>query len=722
MIEPLRALLGAVLPFVSAYSIGRMIPGAAVMPGIIRLALGLSVLQFVLFCLMALGVAKPVVVLGVCGLLTLALIRHRRPEWKIPSLGPDLIPALVIAAFAFLYGGSALMPELETDALNYHLQPAIDATKYGGFKPEISFYERFPLATELIYIPAYVIGGSRATRVAHLGFLAATLPLMLHLAKLLSIPSPAAWVACALYFCSPVAAASGTNTLNDASLVFFCVAAAWSALHYWESPSLTSAAAAGVLAGACYAVKMTGGIAIPFVVAVLAAKRRSFVHLGACAAGASAMAGPWLLRNWIQVGNPGAPFLNAAFPNPHFYFYIEQLLSDRLRTYGVPFQSRFRELATGPGLQGAIGPVFLLAPVALLGIRRRPVRILAACALVFSAPWWLNAGARFFLPVLPFAALAMTAVLPRWASMALLVAHAALSSPPGVKLLAPDNWHLRNFEWRTAAGLERSDEYLERVSSEYRLARLVESNTPAEARILDLYGIYRSFLDRRLLGPWQSAEGHRAVLALELTRDLNRHTLYQAAANFPEQLVSSIVIRQTADRVSSWSLTEMSLWNRWTPVPSRSGWHGQASVNKWDVPLMFDRNVVSRWSTWRNAEPSDFVRFELDPPEKITKLLWLCPSSELKAEMTVELNSPSGPTSTATVIKGPAPQLNLRAQAMSYLRSIGISYIVAPASNRGLGVLGREIAYHPKAWGVEEVTEYGSVFLMRIKENVVPEP
>ena len=56
---------------------------------------------------------------------------------------------------------------------------------------------------------------------------------------------------------------------------------------------------------------------------------------------------------------------------------------------------------------GVLGPVFLLAPIALLALRRREGRQLLLAAAVFGSTYLGNIGARFLIPPLPFVALAM---------------------------------------------------------------------------------------------------------------------------------------------------------------------------------------------------------------------------------------------------------------------------------------------------------------------------
>src|SRR5207253_6195723 len=65
----------------------------------------------------------------------------------------------------------------------------------------------------------------------------------------------------------------------------------------------------------------------------------------------------------------------------------------------------------GESLGGLIGPLFLLTPLALFGLRRASVRQLWLAGLVCLIPYPLNIGARFLILALPFFSLALAETL-----------------------------------------------------------------------------------------------------------------------------------------------------------------------------------------------------------------------------------------------------------------------------------------------------------------------
>ena len=76
---------------------------------------------------------------------------------------------------------------------------------------------------------------------------------------------------------------------------------------------------------------------------------------------ASLMVLPWVLRNWIWLGNPFAPFFNSWFPNPYYHAGMERIYAESLFHYNgikhnweIPLQLTLRGGLVG----GLYGPVF----------------------------------------------------------------------------------------------------------------------------------------------------------------------------------------------------------------------------------------------------------------------------------------------------------------------------------------------------------------------------
>ena len=133
---------------------------------------------------------------------------------------------------------------------------------------------------------------------------------------------------------------------------------------------------------------------------------------GIVAACAAVMILPWMIKNWLWVQNPVSPFFNEIFHNPYVTTSFENGFRHDLATYDLASRWMIPWAVTTSGkLAGVLGPVFLLAPIALLSLRRREGRQLLLAAGVFGATYAGNIGARFLIAPLPFVALAMMLAL-----------------------------------------------------------------------------------------------------------------------------------------------------------------------------------------------------------------------------------------------------------------------------------------------------------------------
>jgi hypothetical protein len=619
---------------------------------------------------------------------------------------PPLLTTAICAPFLIWYGINALAPEVQADANVYHLLPAVESLRYAGFSKAISFYDRLPHAFELLYVPAWRIGGSSAAKLVHFAFLLASTALIVRLAALLELPRMAGPIAAAMYFCTPIVAVAGISAFNDAALVYFALAAVLLAIE--ERPIY-----AGLMAGFCYAVKMTGFIAVPVALAFFL-WRRQWRSAAICGFVAVVTLSPWLIRNAVQTGNPFAPFLNSWFPNPYFYVITEQILSANLRDYGVSLGQRFPEVLAGSRLQGIIGPAFVLAPLAVLGARRRNVLLLIALAAVFSFPWWMNAGARFLMPAIPFIALAMCSVVPFRGAVAILVLHAITAWPAILSMYSPGVLQLRDFPLQAALRLETEEQYLNRTSLDYRYAKMAEEHTPANARIFDLTGVHIVYANREFVGFWNSALGARLLEGLEFARAKGAPLLAATVAQFEAKRVCGVRIVRTADTARPWSLNSVDLMLGGKRIEERSGWQVRASTNLWEIPFAFDKNLVSRWSTRKAADRGIFVQTDIANPIVADSVRVLWPAEDQVSVMRIDVcaNGAWQPASSRTMI---GPELNLQRAAMEMLRKAGITHILASASYEGIGILGDRMVNDAADWDLEVVTNIEAVYLLRLR-------
>src|SRR5262249_18768431 len=135
------------------------------------------------------------------------------------------------------YLAYALTPEVQSDAVTYHLSLATSAKRDGGFPSRIGFYEVLPQGIETLFAMAYRFGGEPAAKLVHLSFLFLTVPLAAVIAESLSLQASLGWMAGLMYAFSPVVGVSSTAAYNDAAITFYVLAVFALLLQWWKNPA-----------------------------------------------------------------------------------------------------------------------------------------------------------------------------------------------------------------------------------------------------------------------------------------------------------------------------------------------------------------------------------------------------------------------------------------------------------------------------------------------------
>jgi hypothetical protein len=265
-----------------------------------------------------------------------------------------------------------------------------------------------------------------------------------------------------------------------------------------------------LLAGFSYAVKYTAGLALPIAAGLTKGRLRRLLPL---ALGAALMAGPWLVRNWIWLGNPVAPFFNSWFPNPYCSSANEHQYLLGLSQY-PPFKSYWEfvmQLTVLGGLvPGMVGPAFLLLPFSLLALRHPHGRRLVLAGVIYAIPACLNTEIRFLIPALPFFALALgLAMADSWGALPAVALLQALLCWPAIMDTYCDRnaWRVRGFPMRAALRLEPESEFIASHVGDYALKGAIEQAVPAGDRIFSFAGRAAAYLDRDVVVGYESSQG-----------------------------------------------------------------------------------------------------------------------------------------------------------------------------------------------------------------------
>jgi hypothetical protein len=482
---------------------------------------GSACLSLSVFFLCLIQQAKPGVFLAlgvaVVALWVIDFRRHPRVEFGLPpgvvSLPWRCLFTAVFLAFFTCYFINALAPEISPDGSGYHLGNVARYSRHAGFASDYhSIYASMPQGMEMLFLVAFAFGRHSAAAMVHLAF-QTTLPLLMLCYGRRFAMFPASAFAAILVYACPVIGISGISAYNDVAVATL-IYAVFFLLQVSDQEIYTKLLLlSGLLCGFACGIKYTAAVIIP--VAVVLFLVRSPSRLLAFAIPAALTVAPWLIRNWIWLGNPVAPFFNAVFPNPYWTAASEKAYLADLAHYppGASAWEIVRQVTANGGLvPGMLGPVFLLTPIALLALRTWHGRRLLFAAVVVAMPAYFNNEVRFFIPALPFLALAMgIAMSNSWGALPAVAAfHAVISWPAVLDTYCDRNaWRLHGVPSRAALRIEPEPQFIQNHLADYALKSAVEHSVAPGERIFSTAGRPAAYIDRDILIGYESTNGER---------------------------------------------------------------------------------------------------------------------------------------------------------------------------------------------------------------------
>ncbi len=689
--------------------------------------LGASVLHLIIFAMLATKIAyRPLLVVLVVAAVALAIWKG---SWRLKgdsvtslSLELKLFSGAIFAAFTVVYFFHAWAPESSPDGSSYHLGLVQRYLGIHGFEKVITtMYASLSAGVEMLYFPAFSIGKHSAAALVHYAFLVSLALAMFAYGRRIGKP----WVGAAgslLVYVSPVVGMDGSIAYNDCG-----VAAIAFSVFYWleiwdENRESRLLIPIGLLAGYCYAAKYTAfvmTIYAVFFVAWRSKRLRSMLVVAGCAA---IMIVPWVAKDWIYMENPVAPFFNKIFRNPYRRIVADQEYNEYLSRMGVenkwtlPLEVTYRGEKTG----GLLGPIFLLAPLALLALRFREGRRLLLPGLLLFAPYLANVGTRFLIPCLPFFAMAMALAIS-WppALAAILLFHAVASWPSIIPRYSDKySWRLDRILYKQALRRIPQDRYLRQNFPAYGIARMIEDNVPKGAPVLAVNGLPDAYTTREIMVGFQSAYNDDLADILNAGWDESRQPLRRITFKFPPQPVRRIRVLQTAlgAPLEEFKAHELRFFSNGAELPRNPAWRLQAWPNPWDVQEAFDNSPATRWRSWETAAPGMYLQADFGKYESVDEVRLDTSFDYSNLRLQVESMNPDGKwvkissePSTQTI---PAP-VAIRKWATRELHARGVDYVVMQDTDWGAD----DMLEDPEAWGFEMIAKgYGA----RIYKVVVP--
>lgn len=532
-------LIGLLL---GAYGAGKIVndrlrwtPTRSIADVLFAIAMGLTLLQGLMFFLGVLGVLYATVLHGVAAAWAgLAL-------WTLTKWGPWLgqhvrrlptslawyqLVAVAVAGFGLLANAVRALapPHGATDPLAYQLAlPKLYLLSNTlGFEESVNG-ALYPAAINMLYMLGLAVSSDSMPQLTHWGFGVLCCGAVVGVGQSLSTTKAGLWGAVVLAL-SPVLVYFGSLGYIDAGLAFFQVMALWALLEWMDSPGRQQLLLVGVLTGAAMSCKPHGIATLGVVLVILAltdgrwrTPRLHWQELALAASVALAVASPWYLRSYLFAGNPVWPLAGGIFGGVEFGHvnfgipgYVRQLVEDPSMTAAVggfisgildrlwtKLPSLWYWSWTPQSWQHAIGPhLVALLPGLLLVPRSRQIhRLIGVTALYYVITIAvLQANPRYNMVLLALMAVLAGHVIENLFSERLksLRPIVPVAIAVTVTLGAAWSFHLARPVWPVATGQVSREDFLRGQESTYPLFEFVNRNLPDDANIL-FQGIVKGF-------------------------------------------------------------------------------------------------------------------------------------------------------------------------------------------------------------------------------------
>ena len=731
--QALSILFGALFTVAVATALGASLLRESCKDLALRFVTGAAVLSVAIFCLCAAQLAYPLLfaLLGIATLFcpTRALFnpsralfnpsRERKRAVVASSINRLLL--LLFTLYVFLYFFNSMAPEASFDGSRYHLALVGRYLREHGFhRITNNMYASLSQGVEMLYLWAFAFGHHSAAAMVHFAFLVALVWQMFSYGRRVGLPLAGACGAL-LVFASPIVGVDGASAYNDVAVAAIAFTL-FHLLQIWDdvrAPRLL--VAIGLVAGFGYAPKYTACLGVVYALGFVAWKsRRRIRETAIVAVCAAALMAPWMVKNWLWVGNPFAPFLNGLFPNPYVTLAFEQEYRHHMALYGLLTRWQIpMQVTTYGSLNGLLGPVFLLSPIALLALRRREGRQLLLAALVFGATYFTNISTRFLIPPLPFVALAMALVLSRGPRVLVAVAlvHALISWPPVLaKYCRYDAWRLSKVPWREALRIKPQDAYLESNLPLYGAARLVERTASPGATVFAFTPIPDAYTSRNALVAQQSSENVtvREILWTAFTPDYQ--PTWRLRFAFPRQPLRAVRVVQTNTGADFWSIHEFRVGQadpEGAPPANPPRWRLDAHPYPWGIAYAFDGNPITFWKCGEALRPGQFVEVDFNRPEQADSVSIETAPNQWGIRLKLEGRDAAGHwkllAAQPQIGDAPVPP-GLRRAATEELKRRGIDYLLVFDGEFGAD----DLRANAGLWGIRQVGEYKGARLYRL--------
>jgi hypothetical protein len=432
---------------------------------------------------------------------------------------------------------------------------------------------------------------------------------------------------------------------------------------------------------------------------------------------ATFMMAPWLVKNALTLDNPFAPLLNRWFPNPYGYASSETDVLERGRNLsGISVAGLPVELALhGARLEGLVGPVLLLLPLALLSLANPAGRQLLLAGAVFTLPWLANHSARFLIAPLVFYLLALAMVVLRFRGVAPVVVALTVIAcwPPLVRLYAPNAWKIEEFPWRAALRSIPEETYLRAKVPDYAIGLRIRDYVPEGARVLTRNGANLAYQPRELVTAWHSAFGTRMFAYLDQARNRGDRPTRRVTFRFDERAAKRVRLSLDDCGNELWAVAELRVFRGDAEIAREPGWRLSAWPNPWDVRDAFDGSPITVWNARQYRPASAFIEIDFQGQTKLDRIAADLPDKLGGCRMHVETgldgNIWTPVPARVEVEEAPYPE-RFRRAVIEELKRNRLRWLLM----RDDEPLTMELLERAEQWGVTAVSREGQFRLFRL--------
>jgi hypothetical protein len=343
-----------------------------------------------------------------------------------------------------------------------------------------------------------------------------------------------------------------------------------------------------------------------------------------------------------------------------------------------------------------LGPVFLLAPFALLALRYHEGRRLVAAAALVGLPGLAGGEARWMLPSLPFLALAMGLAFQKAPGALGMLAAAQVSFCFPLVMPAytnPDAWRLHGVPLQAALRRVPENEYLNSHLPGYVEAMLLEQCVPPGARVFALTDVAREYTKAAVITGGVTRDALLTPMRAQLqpARELR--------FRFAARRIRAVRLRGPG------TVAEFRVLANGREVPRAPGWRLRAAPEVRAAAMAFDNSYVTRWA-------GTSLEAEFPAPVEADTVLLQCPRSQSGAAPALEVRGEDGTWAAAGAAEAAdvAAPLHLREAAVEELRVRGVPYLLVRNRDEGAS----DFRANAAIWGITPVMELFDARVYRV--------